>query len=91
MEDVVNSGQQPKSEGFDDGLFLVAKMLRYGKEKQIFISEQLSMVLGDKIEDLEEEVLGNTEPATMEKINALKREMNNIRKSVRPAREAVTP
>jgi magnesium transporter len=64
MEDVVNSGRQPKSEGFDNCLFLVAKILRYGREKQIFISEQLSMVLGDKIEYLEEEVLGNTEQAT---------------------------
>ena len=146
MEDILNTGQRPKLEEFDNCLFIVAKMLRYGKEKQMIISEQLSMVLGatflltfqeqpgdvfepvrerirkqkarirasgidylayalldcvvenyvfiverlgEQIEDLEEGVLENAEPAVMEKINAFKHEMNFIRKSVRPAREAI--
>jgi len=38
---------------------------------------------------MEEEVLKNAEPSLMEKINAFKHEMNFIRKSVRPAREAI--
>ena len=146
MEDILNTGQRPKLEEFENCLFLVLKMLRYDKEKQMIISEQLSMVLGDtflltfqeqpgdvfepvrerirkqkarirasgidylayalldcvvenyvfiverlgeQIEDMEEEVLERAEPAVMEKINAFKREMNFIRKSVRPAREAI--
>ena len=146
MEDILNTGQRPKLEEFDNCLFLVLKMLRYDKEKQIIVSEQLSLVLGDaflltfqeqpgdvfepvrerirkqkarirtsgidylayalldcvvqnyvfivgrlgeQIEDLEEEVLKRSEPAVMEKINAYKHEMNFIRKSVRPAREAI--
>ena len=146
MEDILNTGQRPKLEEFENCIFLVVKMLRYDKEKQIIVSEQLSMVLGDtflltfqeqpgdvfepvrerirkqkarirasgidylayalldcvvenyvfiverlgeQIEDLEEEVLATAEPAVMEKINAFKHEMNFIRKSVRPAREAV--
>jgi len=146
MEDILNTGQRPKLEEFDNCLFLVVKMLRYDKEKQMIISEQLSMVsgdtflltfqeqpgdvfepvrerirkqkgrirasgidylayalldtvvdnyifiierLGEQIEDIEEEVLEKAEPAVMEKINAFKREMNFLRKSVRPAREAV--
>ncbi len=146
MEDILNTGQRPKLEEFDNCLFLVLKMLRYDEQKQIIISEQLSMVMGDnflltfqeqpgdvfepvrerirkqkarirgsgidylayalldcvvenyvfivekmgeQIEDIEEEVLSSAEPAVMEKINAFKREMNFLRKSVRPAREAI--
>jgi magnesium transporter len=146
MEDILNTGQRPKLEEFDDCLFLVIKMLHYDKEKQRIISEQLSLVLGNKflltfqeqpgdvfkpvrerirkqksrirasgidylayalldcvaenyvfiiermgeqIEDVEEEVLKSAEPAVMQKINAFKHEMNFIRKSIRPAREAI--
>ncbi|MGD2270247.1 MAG: magnesium/cobalt transporter CorA [Desulfobacterales bacterium] len=146
LEDILNTGQRPKLEEFDNCLFLVLKMLRYDKEKQIIIAEQLSLVLGDtflltfqeqpgdvfepvrerirkqkgrirgagidylayalldtvvdnyifiierlgeQIEDIEEEVLEKAEPAVMEKINAFKREMNFLRKSIRPAREAI--
>ena len=146
LEDILNTGQRPKFEEFENCLFLVLKMLRYDKEKQMILSEQLSMVLGDtflltfqeqpgdvfepvrerirkqkarirasgidylayalldcvvenyvfiverlgeQIEDIEEEILENADPAVMEKINTFKREMNFLRKSVRPAREAV--
>jgi magnesium transporter len=146
MEDILNTGQRPKLEEFDNCLFLVVKMLRYDKETQMIISEQLSMVLGntflltfqeqpgdvfepvrerirkqkarirasgidylayalldcvvenyvfiverlgEQIEDMEEEVLERAKPAVMEKINTFKREMNFLRKSIRPAREAV--
>ena len=146
MEDILNTGQRPKLEEFENCLFLVLKMLRFDKQKQIIVSQQLSMVLGktflltfqeqpgdvfepvrerirkqkarirgsrtdyltyalldcvvenyvfiverlgEQIEDIEEEVLENAEPAVMEKINTFKREMNFLRKSVRPAREAI--
>jgi len=146
MEDILNTGQRPKLEEFDNCLFLVLKMLRYDKEKEKIVSEQLSLVLGntflltfqeqpgdvfepvrerirkqkarirasridylayalldcvvenyvfiierlgEQIEDVEEEILDNAEPAVMEKINAFRHEMNFIRKSIRPAREAI--
>jgi len=146
LEDIMNTGQRPKLEEFENCLFLVLKMLRYDKEKKMILAEQLSMVLGDtflltfqeqpgdvfepvrerirkpkarirasgidylayalldtvvdnyifiverlgeKIEDIEEEVLEKADPAVMEKINGFKREMNFLRKSVRPAREAI--
>jgi magnesium transporter len=146
LEDIMNTDQRPKLEEFDNCLFLVLKMLRYDKEKQVIIAEQLSMVLGrtflltfqeqpgdvfepvrerirkqkgriratgidylayalvdtvidnyiaiierigEQIEDLDEEVLTNPKPVVMEKINTLKREMNYLRKSIRPLREAV--
>jgi magnesium transporter len=146
LEDIMNTGQRPKFEEFENCLFLVLKMLRYDKEKKMIYAEQLSLVLGDtflltfqeqpgdvfepvrerirkqkarirasgidylayalldtvvdnyifiierlgeQIEDIEEEVLEKAEPAVMEKINAFRREMNFLRKSVRPAREAI--
>ena len=146
LEDILNTGQRPKLEEFDNCLFIVLKMLRYDKEKQVILAEQLSVVLvdtflltfqeqpgdvfepvrerirkqksrirasgidylayalldtvvdnyifiierlGEKIEDIEEEVLDNATPRVMEKINTFKREMNYLRKSVRPAREAI--
>lgn len=146
LEDILNTGQRPKLEEFDNCLFIVLKMLRYDKEKQVILAEQLSVVLGDtflltfqeqpgdvfepvrerirkqksrirasgidylayalmdtvvdnyifiierlgeKIEDIEEEVLDNATPKVMEKINTFKREMNYLRKSIRPAREAI--
>ena len=146
LEDVLNTGQRPKLEEFDNCLFLVSKMLRYDQEKRIVISEQLSLVLGDtflltfqerpgdvfepvrerirkkkgririsgidylayalldtvvdnyifvierlgeQIEDIEEQILARAEPAVMEDINTFKREMNFLRKSIRPAKEAI--
>ncbi len=146
VEDILNTGQRPKLEVFDNCLFIVLKMIRYDKEKQMIVNEQLSMVLGDtflltfqeqpgdvfepvrerirnqkgrirgsgidylayalldtvvdnyifiiehlgeKIEDIEEEVLERADAGVMEKINMFKREMNFLRKSVRPAREAI--
>ncbi len=46
-------------------------------------------LIGEKIEDLEEEVLSGQDPSIMEKINGFQRETNYLRKSIRPAREAI--
>jgi len=146
VEDIVNTGQRPKMEENDDYLFFVAKMLRYDKERQMVIGEQLSMVLGstflltfqeqpgdvfepvrerirkhrgrirgagidylayalldtivdnyihiierlgEQIEDIEEEILDEPGPALLQRINLYKREMNYLRKTVRPAREFI--
>ncbi len=46
LEDVLNTGQRPKLELYDDVVFLVVKMLRFDKKKKLVVAEQLSMVLG---------------------------------------------
>ncbi|GAB6144903.1 magnesium/cobalt transporter CorA [Desulfocicer niacini] len=46
-------------------------------------------LIGEKIEDIEEEVLFGQCPSIMEKINGFKREINYLSKSIRPAREAI--
>lgn len=146
IEDIVNTGQRPKMEEYDDYLHIVAKMLRFDSRQEQVIGEQLSMILGgtylitfqeqvgdvfepvrdrirkskgrirgggidylayalldsvvdnyidvierlgEKIEDIEEEILNNPNPAVLAKINTYKREMNYVRKSVRPAREFI--
>jgi magnesium transporter len=147
MEDILNTGQRPKMEEFDNSIFIVLKMLRYDQEREMVIAEQLSMVVGatflltfqerpgdvfepvrerirkrkgrirvsgvdylayalldavvdnyiyivervgERIEDLEDRVLTDPDPSVISEINALKREMAFLRKSTRPAREAIT-
>jgi len=46
-------------------------------------------LIGEKIEDLEEEILLGQDASVMEKINGFKREISYLRKSIRPAREAI--
>ena len=46
LEDVLNTGQRPKVEGFDDYIFIVLKMLYLSEKKREIVSEQVSMVLG---------------------------------------------
>ena len=146
LEDIVHTGQRPKMEEYDDYLFLVVKMLRFDKDQEKVMGEQLSMVLGrtflltfqeqsgdtfdpvrerirrqkgrvrgagvdylayalldtvvdnyisiierlgEKVEDLEEEVLFAPSQAVLEKITRYKREMNYVRKAVRPFRELI--
>lgn len=45
--------------------------------------------IGEQIEDLEEEILSDHDTGVMEKINRFKRETSYLKKSIRPAREAI--
>jgi len=49
LEDVLNTTQRPKSEVFDDYLFVVLKMLRYDTDEKSIASEQVSLILGENI------------------------------------------
>ena len=46
LEDVVNVGQRPKLEQYDDYLYLVIKMLSYDEPTNQVIGEQVSLILG---------------------------------------------
>ena len=65
--------------------YLAYALLDTVVDNYIFIIERL----GEKVEDLEEEVLFAPSQAVLEKITRYKREMNYIRKSVRPFRELI--
>lgn len=47
LEDVVNTGQRPKLEVYDDYIFIVLKMLSLDEEKDEVRAEQVSLVLGE--------------------------------------------
>lgn len=144
MEDIVNTGQRPKMEDYDDYLFFALKMMRYDEEIGEIRSEQLSIILGrrfllsfqerpgdvfepvrerirkqkgrirkvgidylayalldtivdnyifiierlgERIEDVEDDILVNPTQEVLERINDYKREMNYLRKTIRPVRE----
>jgi len=46
LEDILNVGQRPKVEEFDQYEFITFKLLAWNPEKLIFSAEQLSLVLG---------------------------------------------
>ena len=46
LEDILNTGQRPKFEDFDNYVFIVLKMLSYDEPNQATQSEQVSLVLG---------------------------------------------
>jgi magnesium transporter len=147
LEDIVNTGQRPKMEDFEDYIFVVLKMLYCGEQNDEVSAEQVSLVvgpkfvislqekegdvfdpvrdrirgekgrirkmgadylayalidtivdnyfiileqLGEKTEMLEEELVTNPTPDTLQIIHDLKREMIFLRKSVWPLREVIS-
>jgi len=145
MEDILNVGQRPKMEDFDEYLFLIFKMLYHDHEGELQI-EQVSLVLGptwvlsfqeragdtfdpvrerirggkgkirkmgpdyltyalldtvvdnyftilerigEGVEGIEEELVTNPAPDTLQAIHRLKRQLIFLRKSVWPLREVV--
>jgi len=46
LEDILNTGQRPKFEDFNDYIFIVLKILTYDEQKETIQAEQASLVLG---------------------------------------------
>lgn len=145
LEDVMNAGQRPKLEDFEQYLFLVVRMLRVDggeidsenvslivgpnyvvsfqeREGDVFdpvrvrirsgkgrvrrmssdylayslidaIVDNYFLVLekvGERIEEVEEELLANPTPQTLKKIHELRRSLLFLHKSVWPIREIVS-
>jgi magnesium transporter len=146
LEDIVNTGQRPKTEEFEDLIFVVLKMLHYEENSKKITSEQFSLVLGpnylisfqeiqgdvfntvrerirkaktrirkagcdylayalidaivdhyflileklgEDIETLEEDLLENPSPETLQTLHEMKREMIYLRKQIWPIRELI--
>ena len=146
MEDILDTGQRPFIEDYQDQIFTTLKLLISGGPEQKIITEQISFVLGEKylisfqeqpnstfepvrkritkhkskirhygtdylfytlidsvlenylkvieimgerIEDLEEEVTEEPSAEHLESINFYRREIAYIRKSIRPVREII--
>ncbi|MEF8879989.1 MAG: magnesium/cobalt transporter CorA, partial [Candidatus Thermoplasmatota archaeon] len=145
LEDIVNTGQRPKIEDFENYTFLLIKML-YVEEEEIK-AEQVSIIvgknfvisfqekpgdvfnsirerikkakgrirkmgsgyltytlidavvdnyfiilekIGERIEDTEEEVVGDPIPKTLQNIHNFKQELIFLRKSIWPLREVIS-
>lgn len=144
LGDIVNTGQRPKMEEYDNYIYLVLKMLRFDKEEEVINSDQLSIILGEnflisfqekpidifapvrlriskgkgrirengpdylayalldtiidnymiaienigsEIEEIEDLILDDPSRELLNRITNYKREVNYLRKSIRPARE----
>jgi len=46
LEDILNTGQRPKIEVFDDYIFITIKMLTFDEKEFKIVSEQISLILG---------------------------------------------
>lgn len=147
LEDILNTGQRPKIEDFEEYLFVVLKMLYRDTDTNEIVSEQVSLVLtqhvvisfqeregdvfapvrerikngkgkirkmgadylayalldavvdhyfivleelGEKIESMEEGLVSDPKPETLQAIYGMKRELIYLRKSVWPLREVVS-
>ena len=147
LEDIMNTGQRPKMEDFEDYIFVVVKMIYYDDKDNEIRAEQVSLLLGsnfvisfqeregdvfnpigerirkakgrirkmkadylayalvdtivdhyfmvleklgEKIEGMEEELVTNPTPETLQTIHTLKRELIFLRKSVWPLREVIS-
>jgi magnesium transporter len=144
-EDILNTGQRPKFEDYDNYIYIVLKMLHQPKNE--IISEQISIIigknyvlsfqetsgdvfqnirdrirnnkgrirkmgsdylayslidsivdnyylvletLGDKLEEIEDNVVNNPIPDTLKTIHSMKRELIFLKKSIWPLREVIS-
>ncbi|MFN3883099.1 MAG: magnesium/cobalt transporter CorA [Nitrincola lacisaponensis] len=49
MEDILNTDQRPKLEAYDGYLYIVVKMLQFSEASQEIHTEQLSLILSDRL------------------------------------------
>jgi magnesium transporter len=72
LEDVLSIGQRPKTEDFDDYIFLVLKMLLYQEESEEVRAEQVSLILGRNFVISFQEIEGDVFNAVRERIRLSK-------------------
>lgn len=77
QEDIVNTGQRPKSEDFETYVFVVLKMLYNNVENSGIVAEQVSLILGQNFVISFQEQRGDVFDAVRERI---RKEKGRIRK-----------
>jgi magnesium transporter len=68
LEDIANTGQRPKLDSFDRGLFIALKMLTINPENNKIQSEQFSFVVGDNFVISFQERIGDVFEAVRDRI-----------------------
>ncbi len=72
LEDILNTGQRPKTEEYDDLIFVVLKMLHYNENPEKISSEQFSLVLGPNFLITFQEIQGDVFKTVRERIRKSK-------------------
>ena len=72
LEDILNTGQRPKMEDFDDHLAIILKKLKYDEKKREVTAEQMSMILGKNFVISFQEQKGDVFDPIRERIRAKK-------------------
>jgi magnesium transporter len=72
LEDVLNTGQRPKFEDFENYIFIVLKMLTYDESEETIKSEQVSMILGKNFVISFQEIQGDVFENIRERIRNAK-------------------
>ncbi len=78
IEDLLNTGQRPKIEDFDNAVFFTMKMLDYDDEEKIITTEQISIVLKDKFLITFQEQPGDIFDPVRERIRKKKGRIRNL-------------
>ena len=78
IEDLLNTGQRPKIEDFDNAVFFTMKMLDYNDEEKIITTEQISIVLKDKFLITFQEQPGDIFDPVRERIRKKKGRIRNL-------------
>jgi len=77
LEDILNTGQRPKTEEFEDVIFVVLKMLHYNENAEKITSEQFSLVLGSNFLITFQEIQGDVFKTVRERIRIPKTRIRN--------------
>ena len=72
LEDILNTGQRPKFEDFENYIFIVLKMLTYDDDEETIKSEQVSMILGQNFVVSFQEIQGDVFENIRERIRTAK-------------------
>ncbi|MFC1570610.1 magnesium/cobalt transporter CorA [Candidatus Omnitrophota bacterium] len=72
QEDIVNTGQRPKSEDFENYVFVVLKMLYNNEKNSGIVAEQVSLILGQNFVISFQEQKGDVFDAIRERIRKAK-------------------
>ena len=78
QEDILNTGQRPKAEGYDEYIFVVFKMLYYDNGTDQIRSEQVSLVLGSSFLISFQETLGDLFDNVRERIRKSKGRIRKV-------------
>lgn len=71
LEDIANTGQRPKLDSFDNGLFIALKMLTINRESNTVQSEQISFVIGRNLVISFQERIGDVFEPVRDRIRKL--------------------